>query len=73
MNETKKLYRNTDNKVFAGVCSGIAEYYSTDVIIIRAIFIATGLVTGGTAVLLYLILYVWIPERPSSSTPVGKN
>ncbi|GAA4884010.1 hypothetical protein GCM10023311_02920 [Flaviramulus aquimarinus] len=37
-NSTKKLYRNTNDNVFAGVCSGLADYFDKSVIIIRFVF-----------------------------------
>lgn len=35
MEKGKKLYRKTDDKVLAGVCSGIAEYFSIDAVAVR--------------------------------------
>lgn len=36
---SKRLYRNPDNKVLGGVCSGLASYFNTDAVIVRIIFI----------------------------------
>ncbi|AFD07840.1 PspC domain-containing protein [Solitalea canadensis] len=59
----KRLYRNTDNKVISGVCSGLGEYFNLDPTIVRIIFLILffGL---GTGVLIYIILWVVMPEKP---------
>ena len=60
----KKLYRNTQDKKIAGVCSGIAEYAQIDVTIIRIIWALIAL--SGTGLLAYLICALIIPEKPSN-------
>lgn len=59
----KKLYRNTKNKMIAGVCAGLAEYINIDPTIIRVIWALVGL--SGAGVLAYLICALIIPEKPS--------
>jgi len=66
----KRLYRNDTEKVIGGVCSGLAEYFDIDVVIVRVIFIATALVWG-TSILIYLILWIAIPRKPV--VPVSKS
>lgn len=61
MKTGKRLYRNIDDRVFAGVCSGLAAYFQIDVTIIRAIFIIVFLF-GGSALLAYIILWVIMPK-----------
>ena len=59
----KRLYRNVDNKMIAGVCSGIAEYFNIDPTVIRlawAIFCCL----GGSGVLAYIIAAVIMPVKP---------
>jgi phage shock protein C len=73
MSEVKKLYRNSNDKVIAGVCSGIAEYFELDVVLIRVAAVLLGVFTGGSAVLAYIILIFVAPEKPSSTTPLGKK
>ena len=57
----KKLMRNPDDKVFGGVCSGLAAYFGIDSKWMRLIFVCFFLF-GGSGVLLYLILWVVLPE-----------
>jgi phage shock protein C len=44
---TKKLYRSVSQKMLAGVCGGLAEYFDLDVSLVRLLFIGIGLVTAG--------------------------
>ena len=60
----KKLFRNTQNKMIAGVCSGLAEYTNIDPTIIRLIWALVGL--SGAGVLAYLIAALIIPEKPNN-------
>ena len=59
----KKLYRNTKNKMIAGVCSGLAEYLNIDPTIVRLIWALIAL--GGAGIIAYLIAEIIIPEKPS--------
>lgn len=64
--DVKKLYRSTDDRWLGGVCGGIAQYFNIDAILIRILFIILGLIGLG-GVLLYVILWIIIPEQPSGS------
>ena len=60
----KKLYRNTENKMIAGVCSGLAEYINIDPTIVRLIWALIAL--SGAGVVAYLIAAIIIPEKPAN-------
>ena len=59
----KKLYRNTQNKLIAGVCSGLGEYLKIDPTIIRLIWALIAL--SGAGLIAYLVAALIIPEKPS--------
>lgn len=59
----QRLYRSRTNKVFAGVCGGMAEYFDVDPIIIRILFILMVLF-GGSGILLYIAAIIIIPQKP---------
>jgi phage shock protein PspC (stress-responsive transcriptional regulator) len=61
--EPKRFYRNPVNKVIAGVCTGLGDYFDLDPILIRLIFIILAFIGGG-GVLLYIILWIVTPEKP---------
>ena len=52
---TRRLFRDPDDHLIAGVCSGIANYFDMDVVWIRLAF-ALIVLAGGTGVILYIIL-----------------
>ena len=58
----KKLYRNTENKMLAGVCSGIADYFDIDPTLVRLGWVLFSLL-GGSGFLAYIIAAIIIPER----------
>ena len=60
----KKLYLSTD-KQLCGVCGGIAEYLGLDSTLVRIIYALLSLCsTGFPGLLIYLILYAIIPQKP---------
>jgi phage shock protein PspC (stress-responsive transcriptional regulator) len=63
---TKRFYRNVDDRLIAGVCSGIASYFHTDPVWIRLIFFIT-VMAGGSGILAYLILWIVIPEAKTTA------
>ena len=59
-----KLYRSRNQKMLAGVCGGIAEYFNIDVTLIRLIWAVISIPSFGTGILMYIIAAIIIPERP---------
>ncbi len=62
--QQKRLYRSEKNKVIAGICGGIAEYFGADLDLVRILFVVLLIVSFGTAAIAYLIAWVIIPKRP---------
>lgn len=58
----KKLHRSLNDRYVAGVCGGIAETYDIDPTIVRAALLVATLL-GFSGVLLYLILWIVMPEE----------
>lgn len=59
----KKLYRSEENKIIAGVCGGIGEYFDIDPTLIRVVYIFLSLLTGGFGFPMYFILWIIIPSK----------
>lgn len=59
--KNRQIYRDADQAILGGVCSGLAAYFGIDPIVFRIIFIVFTLM-GGSGILIYLILYFAIPE-----------
>jgi len=61
----QKLYRSRQQKILAGVCGGLADYFSVDVTLIRLAFVILTIV-GGSGLLIYLVLAIITPLEPSN-------
>jgi phage shock protein C len=59
----RKLWRSRIDRKIAGVCGGLGDYFCVDSLWIRLIFFLFFL-AGGTALLVYIILWVLTPLRP---------
>ena len=68
----KKLYRSVTDKMLAGVCGGLAEYFAIDPVIVRLIFVLA-VIFGGSGILAYIILWIIIPQKPFIITPFNTN
>jgi phage shock protein PspC (stress-responsive transcriptional regulator) len=83
-NLKRKLFRNPDDKLVGGVCSGIAAYFDIDSVWIRLAW-ALLFFLGGTGFFLYIILWIIVPEakttadrlqmrgEPVTISNIGKN
>jgi phage shock protein C len=63
MDPTRKLYRSRTDRKLAGVCGGLAEYFNLDATLIRVLFVVLA-VLGGSGLLLYLALWIVVPNQP---------
>ncbi len=63
----KKLYRSSKQRMIAGICGGLAEYFDMDVNIMRLLFVAIGLVSVlFPMVIFYIIAWIIVPEKEKS-------
>jgi phage shock protein PspC (stress-responsive transcriptional regulator) len=56
----KRLQRSRTEKMIAGVCGGLAEYFDVDPTIVRVLWVVLTLF-GGAGILLYIILWIIMP------------
>jgi phage shock protein PspC (stress-responsive transcriptional regulator) len=63
----RRLYRDIEDKVFGGVCSGIAAYFGIDRVAVRVLFALLAFLSIGTILLIYLILWIAIPPALTSA------
>lgn len=61
---SKKLYRSKEQKMFAGVCGGIAEYFDIDVSIVRILWAIVTIASAGIGLLVYILMVIIFPETP---------
>ena len=67
-NDPKRLFRDENNKVLGGVCSGLANYFGIDPVIMRILFLIT-IFGAGFGFITYLILWIVVPS--TASTVIG--
>lgn len=63
----KRLYRDTENRVLGGVCSGLSVYLNIDPVILRILFILLVFVGVGISVVVYLILWIVVPKAVTTT------
>jgi phage shock protein C len=73
----KKLYRSRTEKIIAGVCGGLGEYFNLDPLIFRVIFIALAF-AGGSGFGIYIVLALVMPNeilpgQPEKPAEVGER
>ena len=66
--QNQKLYRTRDERMLAGVCGGLAQFFSIDPTIVRLIFVVLALM-GGPGLLIYIIMWIVVPEEPLGPRP----
>jgi phage shock protein C len=69
--QNHKLYRSQNERMIAGVCGGLAEFFGLDVSLVRLLAVVMALL-GGHGVLVYLILWIIVPKAPNSY-PTSQN
>lgn len=62
--EMKKLYRSRTDRMLAGVCGGLAEYFGIDAVIVR--LLALVLLFTGPGLFVYLIMWLITPLAPQN-------
>lgn len=60
---TGKRLVKSKNKVIAGVCGGLAEYFGLDYTIARLIYVLLTIFTIFSGVIIYIILWIIMPDR----------
>ena len=69
----KLLRRPLDDRIVAGVCSGIGRYLAVDPVLVRVGFVVLAALTWGAAVLAYPIAWFLMPEEPAPAEPVWRD
>lgn len=64
---SEKLYRSSHNKVFAGICGGLGEYFDVDPVFVRIIAVILAFASG-YGILAYIIAWVIMPKREFDPT-----
>ena len=62
----KRLYRSQSDRMIAGVCGGLAEYFDIDPTIVRVVAVLSVFVSG-LGILAYIILAIVVPSESSKA------
>jgi phage shock protein C len=61
MEAPRKLYRSQSQRMLAGICGGLAEYFNIDATVMRVLFLILA-VFGGSGLVLYLVMWIVVPD-----------
>ena len=64
-----RMYRDPDHRSIGGVCAGIAAYWDMEIWLVRVIFLILAFM--GVGILIYLILYIVIPEAKTTADKIA--
>jgi phage shock protein PspC (stress-responsive transcriptional regulator) len=63
----KRLYRDTENRVLGGVCSGMSTYFNIDPVFLRILFVALVFLGVGISVIVYLVFWIVVPKATTTA------
>ena len=63
--ENKRLTRS-NNRMLAGVCAGLADYFGWDVTMVRIVYALATIFTAFSGIIVYIILWIVMPQREVS-------
>ena len=62
--KSNQVYRSRTDKMLAGVCGGLADYFHLDPTIVRLLYVVLSLASVGIGVVIYIIMMLVFPEKP---------
>lgn len=65
----RRLYRTDDDRVVAGVCGGVAEYFGVDPVLVRLAWVLFTLVVG-TGALFYVLAWFVMPNEQGNRSSI---
>jgi phage shock protein PspC (stress-responsive transcriptional regulator) len=68
MTEVKRLTRSEDNRMVAGVCGGLGEFFGVDPVIVRVVLVVLALF-GGSGLLLYAAMWLIVTRASQVDVP----
>ncbi|MFM2105096.1 MAG: hypothetical protein RL338_128 [Chloroflexota bacterium] len=65
-----RLYRTRDDRILGGVAAGVADYIGIDPTFVRIAWGVLGLFSGGVLLVLYVVMWIVVPEEPLETSEV---
>lgn len=66
--ETRRLYRSEIDRMIAGVCAGLGDYFQIDPVIVRLVFVLLAFASG-MGVIAYVLLWIIVPTKSRIGAP----
>jgi phage shock protein PspC (stress-responsive transcriptional regulator) len=66
--ESRKLFRSRNNRMIVGVCAGLANFFGIDPTVVRLLFAVGTLFGFGSFILIYIVLFIVVPEESLESS-----
>ena len=63
----KRMYRDSENRVLGGVCSGMSAYFNIDPVFLRILFVLLVFIGAGISAIVYLILWIVVPKARTTA------
>lgn len=63
----KRMYRDPENRVLGGVCSGMGAYFNIDPVFLRILFVLLVFLGAGISVIIYLVFWVIVPAARTTA------
>jgi phage shock protein PspC (stress-responsive transcriptional regulator) len=63
----RRLYRDPEQQVLAGVCGGLAAYFNMDPVVVRLLMVLLFFITSGVGLFVYLILWIVVPKAVNAA------
>lgn len=63
----KRFYRDPDNRILGGVCSGMGAYFNLDPVIFRLLFVLFFFISWGLVLLVYLLFWIVVPKAKNTA------
>jgi phage shock protein C len=63
----RRLYRSRTDSMIGGVAAGLADYLNADPALVRIVWAILVVVTGGAALIVYIVAWIVVPEGPAES------
>ncbi len=64
----KHLFRSRTDRMLAGICGGLGQYFGIDGSIVRLLWVLLTVASGGLGILIYILLIFILPEEPGELT-----
>ena len=65
MHPDKRMTRSSEDRMIAGVCGGIAEYFQIDSTLVRVAYVVGSVISVAfPGLLIYILLWIVMPEEP---------